>query len=283
MGAFETNATGTLRVLSSRAEASFVILGPQSYTGTGMDWSVTNAPLGVYTITFSPISNLYSPAYQAKTLQAGQTLVFDGTYLQDTVPPNGAMSVNFEEYATADRFVALTFDLTDEIGGLGTGAQMRFSNDGTNWSPSEPYSSLKNGWDLTTFGGNATPGTKTVYAMVSDAFGNWITFTDIILYVPNRQILEVPGQYATIQAAIDAAQPGDVVYLQPGNYSPSPRDITLRAGVRLQGAEPDKTVFTGFTSIQTAPNTMLDGLNGFINILVQSGPVIISNNVLKAK
>lgn len=217
MGAFEYNGTGTIQAISNRADASFTIIGPDvSYGGSGTNWPMSNLPIGVYTITFTSIPNLYSPPYQAKTLLSGQTLTFDGTYHQDTVPPTGTLAVNFGEYATGDALVTLTFDLTDDVGGLGAGSQMKFSNDGTTWSPAEPYSSIKKDWDLTSFGGDETPGTKTVQAMVSDALGNWATLTDTILYVPNHRILEVPAQYSTIQTAIDVAQDGDTVWVAPG-------------------------------------------------------------------
>lgn len=281
LGAFEANATGTIQVLSNRAEASFTVIGPQgSYTGSGTNWSVSNVPLGVYSITFSFISNLYSPSYQARSLLSGQTLTFDGMYAQDTIPPTGTMSVNFDEYATADLLVTLTFDLTDEIGGLGAGAEMKFSNDGTTWSPAEPYSSLKKNWDLTDFGGDDNPGMKTIYGMVSDAFGNWTTLMDTILYAPNRRVLEVPTQYPTIQAAVNDAAAGDVVWVAPGVYM---EEVTLKAGVRLQGAGADQARIQSSYSITMADDSIVDGftLQGTFTVAFNGTSGIVSNNVIK--
>ncbi len=301
MGAYEYNGTGTIQVTSNRVDASFTVIGPsESYSGTGTNWSRSNVPVGIYIITFTPITNLYSPPYQAKMLYSGQTITFDGTHLMDTIGPSGKITLNFDEYATADKLVTITFDLTDEVGGLGVGSQMMFSNDGQTWSVAEPYLSIKKDWDLTLYGGNASSGVKTVFGKVSDSLGNWTALTDTILYVPNRQVLEIPTQYSTIQAGIDAAQDGDVVYVLPGSYD---GNISLKEGVRLQGAGADKT---SIYIVSPGRNSMVDGfafgnlggnaidtsnITGFIlsNCLIPGtrtirfGPnskVIIRNNVI---
>lgn len=50
--------------------------------------------------------------------------------------------------------------------------------------------------------------------------------------------LTVPGQYATIQAAVDAAQPGDVIQVQPGTYR---ENLDLSKPVVLAAASFDQT------------------------------------------
>ncbi|MFH1287125.1 MAG: NosD domain-containing protein, partial [bacterium] len=271
MGAYEYNGTGEIQVLSNRTDASFTIRGSAgSYDGAGTSWSASGLPIGIYTITFKPITNCCSPSYQTEMLYSGQILTFDGNYQPDTIGPTGTMSINFDEYATADKFVTITFDITDEIAGIGSNSQMMFSNDGAVWSSAEPYLSIKKNWDLT--------GTKIVYAKVSDSLGNWATLTDSVLYVPNRQVLEVPTQYSTIQSAIDAAQDGDMVYVLPGTYEAA---INLKQGVRLQGAGASMVILQNWT-IKMASNSMIDGFT------VQSSLncygcdfAVISNNVLK--
>src|SRR5690606_10822996 len=52
-------------------------------------------------------------------------------------------------------------------------------------------------------------------------------------------IHEVPVDAETIQDAIDAALPGDIVYVHPGVYQKQPR---LRHGVRLVGAGAEQTI-----------------------------------------
>jgi hypothetical protein len=48
-----------------------------------------------------------------------------------------------------------------------------------------------------------------------------------------RQVLQVPADFATIQQAVDAAEPGDVIMVAPGTYceqvSITTSDLTLRA------------------------------------------------------
>jgi hypothetical protein len=50
---------------------------------------------------------------------------------------------------------------------------------------------------------------------------------------PERQVLQVPDDFATIQQAVDAAVPGDVVMVAPGTYCEqvviTTPDLTLRA------------------------------------------------------
>jgi hypothetical protein len=56
------------------------------------------------------------------------------------------------------------------------------------------------------------------------------------------EVLEVPTEFATIQAAIDAAEPGDRVYVHPGTYH---EHLHLRPGVRLVGAGAWRTILDG--------------------------------------
>lgn len=65
--------------------------------------------------------------------------------------------------------------------------------------------------------------------------------------------LRVPGDHATIQAAVDAAQPGDVVLVAPGRYR---ERIRLREGVALRGAGGDER---GAVGLRRAEATVLDG------------------------
>lgn len=277
LGALETGAAGTIQVLTDHTNAAFIVVGPSAtYSGSGTNWSVSDATAGVYTITFTPIVTRYTPSFQAGTLQAGQTLVFTGNYAPDTLPPVGALAINHSEFATADPLVTLTLDFVDAVAGMEAGAQMRFSNNGTTWSPAEAYSTVKRNWDLSAFGGTTSPGTNTVYTMVSDALGNWTTTNAAIWYVPSRRILEVPTAYGTIQAAVDAALAGDIVHVAPGYYQ---EWVSLREGITLQGSGPARTIFTnGYSQLSTAPNTGIEGFGGYMWVIAQYGSVHIQNN-----
>ena len=58
--------------------------------------------------------------------------------------------------------------------------------------------------------------------------------------------LQVPGQYATIGAALGAAQSGDTIYLAAGSYSPASNGesfpLQLAAGISLLGAGPGLSI-----------------------------------------
>ncbi len=59
--------------------------------------------------------------------------------------------------------------------------QMRFSNNGSNWTPYEAFASSKTGWSIVTgYGGTAGDGSKTVTATVTDLAGNAGTVADTI-------------------------------------------------------------------------------------------------------
>jgi competence ComEA-like helix-hairpin-helix protein len=54
--------------------------------------------------------------------------------------------------------------------------------------------------------------------------------------------LKVPGDYATIQEALNAAVPGDTVVLAPGDYT---GNITMHDSVTLAGSGPENTIIRG--------------------------------------
>jgi len=66
--------------------------------------------------------------------------------------------------------------------------------------------------------------------------------------------ITVPGNYATIQAAITAALPGDTVVVAPGTYD---GPITLKDGVDLRGSETARTVLS--LSGSSGPVMTVDG------------------------
>ncbi|MEO1576277.1 MAG: thrombospondin type 3 repeat-containing protein, partial [Pseudomonadota bacterium] len=64
----------------------------------------------------------------------------------------------------------------------GTGVELvRFSNNNSTWSPWQAFTTSVNNFDLTTYGGNANPGTKKVYVQFRDGVGRVsATYTDTI-------------------------------------------------------------------------------------------------------
>ena len=60
--------------------------------------------------------------------------------------------------------------------------------------------------------------------------------------VSSADVLNVPDEYPTIQAAIDAAGSGDIVLVAEGEY---PEEITLKSGVIVQGAGEGLSIING--------------------------------------
>jgi streptogramin lyase/single-stranded DNA-binding protein len=79
-GTYSAVTTGTIQVTTNLSAATFTLSGPATYSGSGTSWTKTSAPAGAYTITFGAVSGYTTPAAQTKTLSAGGTITFTGTY-----------------------------------------------------------------------------------------------------------------------------------------------------------------------------------------------------------
>ncbi len=276
IGAYEYSATGTLTVNAGHPNASFVLSGPAEYNGSGATWSAANAPIGMYTLAYFPVSDWNTPLTTTFVLEPNQNQSFDTTYTQDLEGPTGTLEINLQEYATAHPEVLLRLDVKDAVAGMDASSQMQFSNDGVTWSTPEPFAAVVRSWDLRTTGGGTVTGARTVYARVSDRLGNWSTpLTDTISYLPTRTILEVPTHYATAESALAAAQPGDVVWLLPGEhnqkFTQEAKTLRVPSGVRLQGSGPTATTLHARVQLQT--NAQVDGMT-----LDYGSPAITMNN-----
>jgi hypothetical protein len=89
----------------------------------------------------------------------------------DKTPPTGTVQINNDEQSTNTNQIALSLTATDTTSGV---SQMRFSNDGTNYSPWEAYSPSKS-WSLDT-----ELGQKTIYVQFKDEAGLTFTASDSI-------------------------------------------------------------------------------------------------------
>jgi hypothetical protein len=103
--------------------------------------------------------------------------------VDDTTPPSGTIQITGSEgmtERTGTPAVTLSLNANDTGSGMGSGAQMQFSNNGTNWSTPEPYQSTKT-WNLTDVAAG-TEQNRTVYARFKDVAGNWSsTVSDSII------------------------------------------------------------------------------------------------------
>jgi len=95
----------------------------------------------------------------------GDTITLDGT------APTGSIAVNAGAANTNSILVTLALSASDAGSGM---AQMRFSNNGSNWSAWQPYAASEI-WALA-----AGDGIKTVYVQYRDVVGNVSNFSDTI-------------------------------------------------------------------------------------------------------
>jgi parallel beta-helix repeat protein len=75
------------------------------------------------------------------------------------------------------------------------------------------------------------------------------------VFLPHNRRILVPGDYATIQAAINAAKPNDTVYVKPGTYNEA---LTFKDGITLEGEDPATTIVR-----YSASPTAVDGQDHF--------------------
>ncbi|MCX5894983.1 MAG: hypothetical protein NTZ51_04005 [Proteobacteria bacterium] len=78
-------STGAIEVKTNLLRATFLISGPVSYRGSGKNWRRVGAPSGFYTITYADVSGFATPAGEAKTLDPGGTISFNGQYSESGI------------------------------------------------------------------------------------------------------------------------------------------------------------------------------------------------------
>ena len=204
------------------------------------------------------------------------TLSYDATG-----PSEGTISVNEDAEMTVSGIVTLTnLGAVDEHSGMGFGAQMRFSNDGTTWSPAEGYSGHRVNWDLSSYGGTGDPGQKTVFVQYQDAAGNWSdSFFDTIILAASLVITtdSLPGGAVGLAYQETLAVSGGVPpYTWRLSSGELPHNLTLDHNGVISGIpdEPGTSIFwvnviDSFSnsefkafSITTYAGSMLGDLNG---------------------
>lgn len=82
---------GTLVLTSNLEQAGFNLAGPLTQSGAGSYLRLSNAPVGEYTITWTPVAYHLTPAPETKVLTAEQTLTFNGQY---TFPDGNANGIS---------------------------------------------------------------------------------------------------------------------------------------------------------------------------------------------
>ncbi len=140
------------------------------YSADGSDPALTySSPFtlsneGTYSIRYYSIDK----AGNSETVKSAESAI-----KIDTASPSGSIKINNNASYTAQSDVVLMLSASDSSSGL---SEMMFSNDNSNWSSAETYSTAKT-WSLS-FGS----GKKTVYVKFKDTAGNWSSvYSDTII------------------------------------------------------------------------------------------------------
>ena len=75
-----TQIVGSISVTTNRSDSQFTVSGPVTYNGSGTNWSVTDAPVGTYTVTFGDINGYYTPGSDTQALTVDGSIAFAGDY-----------------------------------------------------------------------------------------------------------------------------------------------------------------------------------------------------------
>jgi hypothetical protein len=150
-----------------------------------INWSIA------FKSTFTGSKKCYLNVKDTPGLTTG--LIQKGTWniQAEVIPPTGTIQVNNDALYSNIVSATLTLLAQDEVGGsgMGSGAQMQFSNDNVTWSTPETYATSKS-WTL-----DSTNGTKTVYAKFKDAAGNWSqSFSDTIVLDTSTPLISISSQ-----------------------------------------------------------------------------------------
>ena len=132
----------------------------------------------IFKSTFTGNKNIYLYTKDAVGVTNGWTQKGVWSIQKDTVAPTGSIKINNDAVYINTVSVTLNLSAQDNAGGsgMGTGAQMQFSNDNATWSAPENYAGAKV-WNL-----SSGDGTKTVYVKFKDVAGNWSpSYSDMII------------------------------------------------------------------------------------------------------
>jgi hypothetical protein len=188
-------------------------------TGSGINktyYSIDGSnPTVVYTAPFT-ISNegTYTVKYYS-TDKAGNSEPAKTAPYQvkiDKTSPQGTITINNGAEYTDQSQVTLNLSATDALSGV---AQMKFSNDNTNWSTPEGYA-LTKAWTLTD--GN---GSKIVYAQFKDNAGNWSSSATDTIILQTASTPTANG-YRHIYESMDRYRTGSPLRLIESYYTPYP-------------------------------------------------------------
>jgi hypothetical protein len=86
---------GSIMVRTNMPQATFKLSGEADYSGSGTEWSESNAPVGEYTITFDDIPDYETPPSTTQKLNSGGVIFFNAEYVK-IVPGTIEVRTNLE-------------------------------------------------------------------------------------------------------------------------------------------------------------------------------------------
>jgi uncharacterized protein YfaP (DUF2135 family) len=165
-------AAGTITVGSNLASASWTIRGPQTLTGSGSSFSYSNLPAGDYTISWNAVSDYTTPPGETRTVAAGGTASFSGSYSPNVV--TGSIRGSVKNFSGATGLSGVTVTFTNANGGF-LGSALTDS--------SGAYSrSIAAGTVTATFAASGYVGTT----LTTSIAANGVTNVDAVLVAENR-------------------------------------------------------------------------------------------------
>ena len=165
---------------------------------------------------------------------------------------------------TIDGSSTITSDLLVDLGIAATGAtEMRFSNNGADYTPWKPYSSTELSFDLRGYGGNSNTGIHTVWCSVRNAIDERVSVFAPIEYrraKPSIRIYPAPVQRAgnyIVDIKVDLFDPHyNPVNVIQAEYT---LDGTFTDGGNITFM-PNDSLHDGITELSTAPNGVTHNL-----------------------
>jgi parallel beta-helix repeat protein len=216
------------------------------YTNDGINFAQEyNGPTGAYTSEYPfvwawSVNVTSNTAYVAASGSPGNSTVpvlyggmatwqgYNGSYTPTSWNP-----INL--YAVSNGLVGGSDNLLNSSGWTGHPAIYVYTS--TGGFGYNVWSNISDTGAVLSFVYDPTPMGSVWYALYYDAVSQNVT----LISVTNGTIV-VPDDYSTIQSAVDAASPGDTVYVRAGTYH---ENVQVNEPVSLVGESPQDTVIDG--------------------------------------
>jgi hypothetical protein len=205
-------------------------------------------PSPTKTLTLPPSDEAKTIYYQIRDNAGLISTTYSDTIIMDTTSPTGSFEINEGADYTTTNTVALSMTSADTTSGV---AQVRFSNDGSTWTPWETYSTTKT-WAVTT-----NDGIKTVYYQIEDNAGLISTaYSDTII--------------------LDVTAPAGSVAINEGTAYTATTAVTLTlpsedeaSGVAEMRFSHDETTWTPWEAYSTTKTWVLTANDGTKTVYCQ--------------